>query len=84
MAQKKDTTDLIELLLKCMAEPDPMLSMLDRLCTQLMEAEVSGIVGVEKDTHSSSRSDYRCGYRPRRLNTRMGTMHLMVPVELLR
>jgi transposase-like protein len=56
-----------------------MLSMLEWLCAQLMEAEVSGIVGAEKNTHNPSRSDYRCGYRPRRLDTRMGTMYLMVP-----
>ena len=29
MAQGKNTTDLTELLLKCMVEPDPMLSMLE-------------------------------------------------------
>lgn len=79
MAQGKDITGLTDLLLKCMAEPDPMLSMLEWLCAQLMEAEVSGIVGAEKNAHNSSRSDYRCGYRPRRLDTRMGTMYLMVP-----
>jgi putative transposase len=44
-----------------------------------MEAEVSGIVGAEKNAHNPSRRDYRCGYRPRRLDTRMGTMYLMVP-----
>jgi hypothetical protein len=36
MTHKKDTTDLTELLLKCMAQPDPMLSMLEWLCTRLM------------------------------------------------
>ena len=79
MAQGKNITGLTDLLLKCMAEPDPMLSMLEWLCKQLMEAEVSGIVGAEKNAHNPSRSDYRCGYRPRRLDTRMGTMYLMVP-----
>lgn len=79
MAQRKNTTELTDLLLKCMAEADPMLSMLEWLCAQLMDAEVSGITGAEKNAHSSSRSDYRCGYRPRRLDTRMGTMYLMVP-----
>jgi putative transposase len=67
---KKNTTDLTELLLKCMAQPDPMLSMLEWLCTRLMEAEVSGIVGAEKNAHNPSRRDYRCGYRSRRLDTR--------------
>lgn len=79
MAQGKNITGLTDLLLKCMSEPDPMLSMLEWLCKQLMEAEVSGIVGAEKNAHNPSRSDYRCGYRPRRLDTRMGTMYLMVP-----
>ena len=79
MAQGKNITGLTDLLLKCMSEPDPMLSMLEWLCAQLMEAEVSSIVGAEKNAHNPSRSDYRCGYRPRRLDTRMGTMYLMVP-----
>ena len=35
MAHKKNTTNLTELLL-----PDPMLSMLEWLCTELMEVEV--------------------------------------------
>ena len=29
MAQRKNNTDLTELLLKCMAEPNPILSMLE-------------------------------------------------------
>jgi putative transposase len=79
MAQEKNTTCLTDLLLKCMSQPDPMLAMLEWLCNQLMEAEVSGLVGAEKNAHRPSRSDYRSGYRPRRLDTRMGTMYLMVP-----
>lgn len=41
MAHKNHTTDLTELLLKCVAQPDPMLSMLEWLCSQLIEAEDS-------------------------------------------
>ncbi|WP_418558138.1 IS256 family transposase [Hominenteromicrobium sp.] len=79
MAQNKNNTDLAELLLQCVGQPDPMLSMLEWLCAQLMEAEVSGQVGAGKSERADSRSGYRCGYRPRRLDTRMGTMYLMVP-----
>lgn len=79
MTQTKNTTGLTDLLLKCIAEPDPMLFMLEWLCSQLMEAEVSSLVGAEKNAHCKQRNDYRCGYRPRRLDTRMGTMYLMVP-----
>ena len=75
MARKKNTTNLTELLLQCVTQPDSMLSMLEWLCTQLMEAEVDQQLGAEK----SQRTDGRSGYRPRRLDTRMGTMYLMVP-----
>lgn len=79
MAQKKNNTNLTELLLQCMTKPDPMLGMLEWLCAELMEAEVAALVGAEKNQHNAQRSSYRCGYRPRRLDTRMGTMYLMVP-----
>lgn len=72
MAQRKNTTSLTELLLQCVGQPDPMLSMLEWLCAQLMEAEVSEQVGAEKSERAKSRLGYRCGYRPRRLDTRMG------------
>ena len=75
MAHKKNNTNLTELQLQCVTQPDPMLSMLEWLCTQLMEAEVDQQPGAEK----SQRTDGRSGYRPRRLDTRMGTMYLMVP-----
>ena len=39
MARKKNTINLTELLLQCVTQPDPMLSMLEWLCTHLMEAE---------------------------------------------
>ena len=44
-----------------------------------MEAGVSSFVGAEKNANNPSRSDYRCGYRPRRLDTCVGTMYLMLP-----
>ena len=79
MAHKKNNTNLTELLLKCVTQPDPMLSMLEWLCTQLMEAEVDQQLGAEKSERTDSRHGYRSGYRPRCLDTRMGTMYLMVP-----
>ena len=35
--------------------------------------------GCGKSERAGSRNGYRCGYRPRRLDTRMDTMYLMVP-----
>ena len=40
MARKKNTINLTELLLQCVTQPDPMLSMLEWLCTHLMVSKV--------------------------------------------
>ena len=69
MAHKKNNTNLTELLLQCMTQPDPMLSMLEWLCTRLMETEVDQQLGAEKSQRSDGRSGYRSGYRPSRLDT---------------
>lgn len=79
MAQKKDTTNLAGKLLQFMGMQDPMLSMLEWLCGQMMEAEVSSQLGAGKHEQNPDRISHRCGFRPRRLDTRMGTMYLLVP-----
>ena len=62
-----------------MTAEDPMLAMLEWLCDQLMEVEFSAKLGAEKHERSENRSEYRAGFRPRRFDTRMGTIYLMVP-----
>lgn len=79
MAQGKNTTDFSGLLFQFMGAQDPMLSMLEWLCSQMMEAEVSNKLGAEKHEQSEERTSHRCGFRPRRLDTRLGTMYLLVP-----
>lgn len=79
MAQVKDTTKLERLLFQFMGMADPMLSMLEWLCAQMMEVEVSNQIGAEKYQQNAERSSYRSGFRPRRLDTRMGTIYLLVP-----
>ncbi|HOU10955.1 MAG TPA: IS256 family transposase [Clostridiales bacterium] len=79
MAQHKDTTDIQELLFRFMGTDDPMLNMLEWLCGRMMEAEVSCKLGAEKHEQSQERTGYRCGFRTRRLDTRLGTMYLLVP-----
>ena len=78
MAQKQSNTNLSTLLFSFMNRPDPMLSMLEWLCEQMMEAEVSMKLSADKSERSEERSGYRSGYRPRRLDTRLGTLYLMV------
>ena len=79
MAQHKDITNLQSMLFQFMGMEDPMLNMLEWLCEQMMEVEVSNKIGADKHEQSEERTSHRCGFRPRRLDTRMGTMYLMVP-----
>jgi putative transposase len=79
MAQSKSTTNFEGLLFQFMDSPDPMLCMLEWLCSRMMEAEVSSKIGADKHEQSQERTSHRCGFRPRRLDTRVGTMYLMVP-----
>lgn len=44
-----------------------------------MEAEVSQKVGAGKHEQNEGRETYRSGYRPRRFDTRIGSIYLMVP-----
>jgi transposase-like protein len=79
MAQNHSTTELGKMLLRFVLEPDPMLAMLTWLCELLMEAEVDAKLAAGKSERTDSRQGYRSGYRPRRFDTRLGTMYLMVP-----
>ena len=51
MAQGKDTTNLAGLLFRFMGMEDPMLGMLEWLCGQMMEAEVSSQLGAGTSSH---------------------------------
>lgn len=79
MAQGKDTTNLQSMLFRFMGMEDPMLNMLEWLCAQMMEAEASNQLGAEKHEQSQERTSHRCGFRPRRLDARMGTLYLLIP-----
>jgi len=62
-----------------MTDEDPMLAMLKWITEQLMQIEAEMKAGANKNEHNSERNTYFSGHRPRRFDTRMGTMYLMVP-----
>ena len=68
-----------QLLTDFVLEEDPLLSMLTWMMDRLMEIEVSNKLGASKNTHSKTRRGYLSGYRPRRFDTRMGSVYLMIP-----
>ncbi len=46
---------------------------------QLMEAEVSELIGAERGERTDDRATHRNGYRPRRWDTRAGELELAIP-----
>lgn len=79
MTHPNSTVRLEKMLMQFMTATDPMLEMLKWLCDQLMHAEFSAKVGADRHERSDNRNEYRAGYRVRRMDTRMGTIYLMVP-----
>jgi len=79
MAYENSTLSLEKMLLSFMSEQDPMQSMLQWLCEQLMDVEVASKIQANKSERTDERKGYRSGYRVRRFDTRMGTMYLFVP-----
>ena len=66
-------------LMDFVAEKDPLLAMLEWTAKQLMQIEAEAKVGARKGTHSQTRSTHFSGTRVRRMDTRMGTIYLLVP-----
>ena len=78
MAKKDDTIFFVNKLLDFVTAKDSMLEMLQWVMDKLMEIEVVHKTGAEKGVHAESRTGYRCGYRIRRFDTRIGTVYLSV------
>lgn len=79
MAKRNDTTFFENKLLDFVAAKDPLLEMLQWMMDKFMEIEVARKTGAPKGSHSQGRTGYRCGYRVRRFDTRLGTVYLSVP-----
>ena len=61
------------------AEPDDLRSLLSSMIHLLMNAEADTVCGAEYGQRSTDRNNHRNGYRPRKLDTRMGTLNLAIP-----
>jgi hypothetical protein len=59
---------------------DVLRAALDVVCAELMEGEVSELVGAELgERRPEDRMTHRNGYRPREWQTRAGTVELQIP-----
>lgn len=79
MVYQNSTVPFEKMLIKFVADDDPMQEMLKWLCERLMAAEVDGKLEAQKSERTKTHQGYRSGYRVRRFDTRMGTMYLVVP-----
>ena len=79
MAPLNSTVPFKKMLFRFLYTPDSMLAMLYWFCDQLMEVEITAKLGTGKHERTDSRNKYRADFRPRRFDTCMGIMYLMVP-----
>ncbi len=79
MVYENNTLSLEKMLLSFMAEQDPMQSMLQWLCEQMMDVELATKIQANKSELTDECKGYRSGYRVRRFDSRMGTIYLLVP-----
>ena len=81
MAKRQDRQRVVSNPGEFAADRDLLRDLVRDAVQELMEAEISEVVGAERSERVSGRSGYRNGYKPRSLNTRVGTLDLSVPQE---
>ena len=62
-------------------DPDFLRLILERVVQELLEAEMADHLHAELYERSVERRGYRNGYKPRQLNTRVGTLTFQVPQD---
>jgi putative transposase len=58
---------------------DVVRAAVEAVCRELMEAEVSELIGAERGERTPDRATHRNGYRSREWQTRAGTVELQIP-----
>ena len=61
------------------ADPNFLRDGVQLLAQELMDAEVTDLVGAEPHQRTAGRTTYRNGYRDREWDTRVGTLELQIP-----
>lgn len=73
-----DRMALIDLIQKS-SDGDFLRSIAEFTLQRLMAFEVEGVCGAGRHERNEGRTNYRNGYRPRQLETRLGTLDLRIP-----
>jgi putative transposase len=62
-------------------DPDFLRFIVERVIQEFLEAEMTAHLHADPYERSAARTGYRNGYKPRQLNTRVGTLTLQVPQD---
>ncbi len=62
-------------------DPDFLRFIVERVIQEVLEAEMTAHLHAEPYERNAARTGYRNGYKPRQLNTRVGTLTLPVPQD---
>jgi putative transposase len=62
-------------------DPDFLRDLVARVVQEILEAEMSAHLGAELYERTETRTGQRNGYRPRQLQTRVGTLTLLIPQD---
>ena len=81
MANKQDTTPRASLQAILQQDEDWAREMIRRTVQEVLEQEMTELLGAGKSERTSSRSGYRAGYYERTLVTRVGSIELGVPQD---
>ncbi len=81
MANKQDTTPRASLQAILQQDEDWAREMIRRTVQEVLEQEMTELLGAGKSERTSSRSGYRAGYYERSLVTRVGSIELGVPQD---
>src|SRR5690606_283461 len=62
-------------------EDSPLRGLLEIICQQALEVEITDHLGAEAYERTDERAGYRNGYKPRTLTTAIGDLNLLVPQD---
>jgi len=62
-------------------DPDFLRDLVTHVVQEILETEMIAHLGAESDERTASRTGQRNGYKPRQLQTRVGTLTLLVPQD---
>lgn len=73
-------TDILKEVKTIITQNDDFLKpMIQKLCQEILEAEMQGVLGTAAYERSDARKGYRAGYYSRQFITRVGSIELRVP-----